>query len=265
MGELSTTLLATGAFVAAAMLGLWLVATWRRDASLVDVFWGPGFAGIACVAFAVADGALARRVLVLVLALAWGLRLGAYLLWRAWGRPEDFRYQAMRSHWGARFPLVSLFTVFGLQGVLMWLVSLPLQVAQVARTPEALGALDASGAALWLVGMVFESVGDWQLARFKADPANAGRVMDSGLWRYTRHPNYFGDCLVWWGFFLIASGVPGGAYTLLSPIVMTILLRRVSGVTLLERSLLKRRAGYADYVARTNAFVPGPPRAGARR
>jgi steroid 5-alpha reductase family enzyme len=168
----------------------------------------------------------------------------------------------MRRHWGARFPIVSLFTVFALQGVLMWIVSLPLQVAQAAPAPARLGPLDAFGAALWLVGMVFESVGDWQLARFKADPANAGRVMDRGLWRYTRHPNYFGDCLVWWGFFVLASGVPGGAYTLVSPIVMTILLRRVSGVTLLERSLLKRREGYADYVARTNAFVPGPPRAG---
>jgi steroid 5-alpha reductase family enzyme len=152
--------------------------------------------------------------------------------------------------------------VFALQGVLMWIVSLPLQVAQAAPAPERLGALDVLGAGLWLVGMLFESVGDWQLARFKADPANAGRVMDRGLWRYTRHPNYFGDCLVWWGFFVLASGVPGGAYTLVSPIVMTILLRRVSGVTLLERSLLKRREGYADYVARTNAFVPGPPRAG---
>ena len=264
MGELSTTLLASGAFVAFAMLALWLMSVLRRDASLVDIAWGPGFAGIACVAFAVSDGAFARRMLVVALALAWGLRLGAYLFWRNHGKGEDFRYQAMRRHWGARFPLVSLFTVFGLQGVLMWLVSLPLQVAQVARTPESLGALDLAGAALWLVGMVFESVGDWQLARFKADPASAGRVMDRGLWRYTRHPNYFGDCLVWWGFFAIASGVPGGAYTLVSPIVMTILLRRVSGVTLLERSLLKRREGYADYVARTNAFVPGPPRAGAR-
>lgn len=265
MGELSTTLLASAGFVAAAMGSLWVLSLVRRDASLVDVAWGPGFAGIACVAFAVSDGAPARKALVLALALLWGLRLGAHLFWRNHGKGEDFRYQAMRRHWGARFAWVSLFTVFGLQGVLMWLVSLPLQVAQVARAPETLGALDALGAGLWVVGMFFESVGDWQLARFKAHPANAGRVMDRGLWRYTRHPNYFGDCLVWWGFFAISAAVPGGAYTLVSAVVMTILLRRVSGVTLLERSLLKRRPGYAEYVARTNPFVPGPPRAGARR
>jgi steroid 5-alpha reductase family enzyme len=243
------------------MVAVWLTSVWLRDASIVDVTWGPGFAGIALVAFAVSDGAFARRVLVTALALVWGLRLGGYLLWRAWGKPEDFRYQAMRRHWGARFPIVSLFTVFALQGVLMWIVSLPIQIAQVSREPAALGALDALGAGLWLVGLLFESVGDAQLARFKADPANAGTVMDRGLWRYTRHPNYFGDCLVWWGLFAIALAVPGGVYAVVGPIVMTILLRRVSGVTLLERSLVKRRAGYADYVARTNAFVPGPPRA----
>jgi steroid 5-alpha reductase family enzyme len=256
-------LIASAAFVGAYMLALWLVSLLRRDASLVDVAWGPGFAGIAVVAFVAGDGAFARRALVVALALLWGLRLGGHLLRRSWGKPEDFRYQAMRSHWGARFPLVSLFTVFGLQGALMWLISLPLQLAQAEPSPERLGALDALGAALFAVGFAFESVGDAQLARFRDDPANEGRVLDTGLWRYTRHPNYFGDCLVWWGFFAIASAVPGGAYTLVSPIVMTILLRRVSGVTLLERALLKRRPGYAEYVARTNAFVPGPPR-GAR-
>jgi len=259
--DLAATFSATALFVAALMLGVWLVSVGKRNASIVDITWGPGFAGIALVAFATSDGVLARRVLVTGLALVWGLRLGGYLLWRAWGKPEDFRYQAMRRYWGARFPLVSLVTVFALQGVLMWIVSLPLQIAQVAREPESLGALDALGVALWGIGMFFESVGDAQLARFKADPANAGRVMDRGLWRYTRHPNYFGDCLVWWGLFAIALAVPGGIYAIVGPIVMTVLLRRVSGVTLLERSLLKRRAGYAEYVSRTNAFIPGPPRA----
>jgi steroid 5-alpha reductase family enzyme len=263
LAELTPVLLASAAFVATGAIALWGLSLWRRDASLVDIAWGPGFAGIACVGFALGDGPLARRALVLALALAWGLRLGLYLAWRNYGKGEDFRYRAMRAYWGARFPLLSLFTVFGLQAVLMWWISLPLQVAQAAAEPETLGALEWAGAAVWLIGMTFESVGDAQLARFKADPANAGRVLDTGLWRYTRHPNYFGDCLVWWGFFAIASAVPGGAYTLASPLLMTILLRRVSGVTLLERSLLKRRAGYADYVARTNAFVPGPPRAGA--
>jgi steroid 5-alpha reductase family enzyme len=260
MDGLGSTLGSTAAFVAALMPCIWLASLWRRNASIVDVAWGPGFAGIALVAFATGDGPFARRALVAGLACAWGLRLGGYLAWRAWGKPEDFRYQAMRRHWGARFPLISLFTVFTLQGVLMWIVSLPIQIAQVAREPATLGAFDALGVALFAVGIFFESVGDAQLARFKADPANAGRVLDGGLWRYTRHPNYFGDCVVWWGLFAIALGVSGGLYSVVGPIVMTVLLRRVSGVTLLERSLLKRRAGYADYVSRTNAFIPGPPR-----
>jgi steroid 5-alpha reductase family enzyme len=142
----------------------------------------------------------------------------------------------------------------------MFLISLPLQVAPLAAEPAELGAFDVLGVLLWLAGMAFESVGDLQLARFKADPANAGRVLDTGLWRYTRHPNYFGDCLVWWGFFAVALAVPGGAWTAISPVAMTILLRRVSGVTLLERSLAKRKPGYAEYMARTPPFVPGPRR-----
>jgi steroid 5-alpha reductase family enzyme len=260
MSDTPTVFAATTAFVAALMLGVWLLSLQLRNASIVDIAWGLGFAGIAVVAFALGQGPLARRALVTGLVCAWGLRLAGYLLWRAWGKPEDFRYQAMRRRWGARFPLVSLLTVFALQGVLMWIVSLPVQVAQHARAPEALGALDALGAALVAVGLFFESVGDAQLARFKTEPANAGRVLDRGLWRYTRHPNYFGDCVVWWGLFAIALGVEGGAYTVVGPIAMTVLLVRVSGVALLERSLLKRRAGYAEYVARTNAFIPGPPR-----
>jgi steroid 5-alpha reductase family enzyme len=261
MSELGVTLFSTAGFVALLMVFVWLASLWRRDASIVDVAWGPGFAGIALVAFAVSDGVFARRALVTALTLVWGLRLGGYLLWRAWGKPEDFRYQAMRRSWGTRFPPVSFFTVFALQGVLMWIVSLPIQIAQVAVEPTQLGVFDAIGAGLWLLGMFFESVGDAQLARFKADPASAGKVMDRGLWRYTRHPNYFGDCLVWWGLFAFALAVPGGIYSIVGPIVMTVLLRRVSGVTLLERSLVKRRPGYSEYVARTNAFVPGPPRA----
>ncbi len=261
MGDLGSIFSATGAFVASFMVSVWLVSLWKRDASIVDISWGLGFAGIALVTFAVAEGPLARRALVTALAVIWGVRLGGYLLWRALGKAEDFRYQAMRRYWGARFPLISLFTVFGLQGVLMWIVSLPLQVAQRASASADFAWFDAVGIALWLVGMFFESIGDLQLVRFKADPANAGRVMDRGLWRYTRHPNYFGDCLVWWGLFALALSTPGGAYTVVGPIVMTILLRRVSGVALLERSLVKRRPGYAEYVARTRPFVPGPPRA----
>lgn len=260
MTELGSILAANALGVAAAMLTTWLVSLVLRNASIVDIVWGPGFAAVALATSQLAHGAPERRALVAGLAALWGVRLGVHLLWRNHGDPEDFRYQAMRRHWGARFPVVSLATVFALQGVLMYAISLPLQVAQVAAEPARLGLFDALGATSWLVGMGFESVGDWQLARFRAAPANAGRVLDSGLWRYTRHPNYFGDCLVWWGFFAIALSVPGGLYTVVSPVLMTILLRRVSGVSLLERALAKRKPGYAAYMASTNAFIPGPPR-----
>jgi steroid 5-alpha reductase family enzyme len=257
--ELRELLAANALLVAALMLGTWLVSLWRRDASIVDVVWGLGFAAIGKVSSFLADGVAGRRVLVTLLSMLWGLRLAAYLLWRNQGKPEDYRYQAMRRRWGARFPVVSLFTVFGLQGVLMYVISLPLQIACAAPSPG-LGWLDALGVLAWLVGMAFEVTGDVQLARFRADPANAGRVLDTGLWRYTRHPNYFGDCLVWWGFFALAAGTPVGPWTAVSPVLMTVLLRRVSGVTLLERSLARRKPGWAEYAARTNPFVPGPPR-----
>ena len=257
---LGSLLAANAALVTALMLGTWALSLWRRNASIVDIVWGPGFALIALSSALQAGGTPARRALVACLALAWGARLGGYLFWRNHGKPEDFRYQAMRRHWGARFPVVSLFTVFTLQGALMFAISLPLQVACAAPEPAGLTAADAIGVLLWAIGMGFESIGDWQLARFRADPANAGRVLDTGLWRYTRHPNYFGDFLLWWGFYAIAAGTPGGAFTIVSPLVMSILLRRVSGVSLLERSLARRKPGYAEYMTRTNAFIPGPSR-----
>jgi len=257
---MSTVFPATALAAFTAMALLWLVSLWRRDASIVDIWWGPGFALIAAVAFALGSGGdPARRALSLALVSLWGLRLGAHLLWRNWGAGEDYRYQAMRRRHGERFGLVSLGTVFGLQGFLAWIVSLPVQVVHVSAG-GALGALDALGAALTALGLGFEAVGDWQLARFKADPASRGQVMDRGLWRYTRHPNYFGDCCVWWGLTAIALATPAGIWTLPAPLLMSFLLLRVSGVPLLERGLAKRRPGYADYVARTSAFFPWPPK-----
>lgn len=258
--SLAGGLAATAAFVAAAMLALWLVSLARRDASIVDIWWGPGFAAVAALAFALAPAPGARGALLVALASLWGLRLGGYLSWRNHGRGEDPRYARMRRHHGARFARVSLVTVFGLQGVLQWLVSLPLQVAPLRPGAAPLGALDALGVALFAIGFAFEAVGDLQLARFRADPANRGRVMDRGLWRYTRHPNYFGDCVVWWGLWCLAASTPLGPWTIASPLVMTFLLLRVSGVPMLERGLAKTRPGYADYVARTPAFVPWLPK-----
>jgi steroid 5-alpha reductase family enzyme len=260
MLEISVT---CAAVVVALMALLWRVSLARADASIVDIAWGPGFAAIAVVAALVGDGVPQRRWLVAALTSLWGLRLGAYLAWRNRGKGEDWRYRAMRARHGDAFRWKSAYLVFGLQGALMWLVSLPLQVAAAAAKPVALGALDVAGVALFGLGFGFEAVGDWQLARFKADPANAGRVMERGLWRYTRHPNYFGDACVWWGLWLVAAATPSGWLTVLSPALMTFLLLRVSGVALLERGLARRRPEYADYVRRTSAFLPLPPRRGA--
>ncbi len=251
----------TLAVTAAVFFLLWLLSLRLRDASIVDSWWGPGFALIALVTFLLTPGgARPRRVLVLALTATWGLRLGAHIFARNHGTPEDPRYQAMRRSWGDRFPFASLFTVFVLQALILWVVSAPVQVAQGSAAPESLGPWDAAGVLAWAIGFFFETVGDAQLARFRADPANAGRVMDHGLWRYTRHPNYFGDACVWWGLWLIACAVPGGWLTVFSPLVMTFLLRRVSGVPMLERGMAKRRPGYDEYVRRTSPFLPWPPR-----
>ena len=254
-------MLASAVAVAALMLGTWLMSLALRDASIVDVAWGLGFVIVVWVSFAVADGSDARSALVVVLTTIWGLRLAAYLAWRNIGKGEDFRYRAMRERYGARFGLVSLPLVFGVQGLGMWTVSLPVQAAQVPGSPSGLAALDFVGIALWCAGMFFETVGDLQLARFKSDPTNAGRVMDRGLWRYTRHPNYFGDFCVWWGLYAIALATGDAWWSIAGPLLMSVLLLRVSGVTLLERHLTHTRPAYLEYARRTSAFFPRPPRA----
>ncbi len=254
--SLAALLLTSLAASLGAMFLLWCLSLALRNASIVDIWWGPAFALIALLTFSLAAKGHAVATGLTVL---WGLRLGAYLLARNAGHGEDPRYQAMRRHHGERFPVVSLATVFTLQGVLIWLVSLPVQVANHGGAGGA--ALTGTlGFGLWAVGLFFEAVGDLQLARFKADPENQGRVMDRGLWRYTRHPNYFGDSCVWWGIWLVCLGSPGAAWTVLSPALMTFFLLRVSGVALLERSIGKRRPEYADYQRRTSAFFPLPPR-----
>lgn len=200
--------------------------------------------------------------MIVAMVVLWGLRLSGYLALRNSGNGEDSRYVAMRKRAGRGFWWKSLFTVFILQGVLMWIVSSPVQVA-LSRMPTAsknVSVFDSVGAVLWLVGMFFETVGDFQLARFKKDPASAGQVMDRGLWKYTRHPNYFGDFCVWWGLYAIAAASATGRWAIIGPIAMSTLLLRVSGVTLLEKGMTKRRPGYAEYVERTSAFFPRPPR-----
>ncbi len=253
-------MLAAAGAVALVMVVTWLVSLVLRDASIVDPVWPLGFVVVAWVVHAMADGNAARSWLLVAMVTAWGLRLSAHLAWRKRGEPEDYRYRAMRKHWGPRFPIISLVTVFALQGLLMWVVSLPVQLGQVPDSPG-LGLLAVLGVLVWAVGFAFETIGDAQLAAFKADPANAGQVMDRGLWHYTRHPNYFGDACVWWGIALVAAESGLGAIGIIGAVVMTVLLRRVSGVPMLERSMAKRRPGYTEYVARTSPFIPRAPRA----
>ena len=260
MSDISTALLAAGIAIVMLMVVTWAASVAVKNASIVDLVWGLGFVVVAWTVHASVDGYAPRKWLLTLLTTIWGLRLCIYLTWRNHGKGEDFRYRAMRKHWGPKFWLISLGTVFALQGVLMFIVSLPVQLGQADATPRHLGVLAWLGVAVWLVGMFFETVGDVQLARFMGNPANAGKVMNQGLWRYTRHPNYFGDACVWWGIALAASETGTGAWGFIGAIVMTVLLRRVSGVTLLEKSLVKRREGYTEYVAQTSPFIPRPPK-----
>lgn len=240
---------------------VWAISVPLRNASIVDIVWGPAFVLVAALGLALGEGSFARRLLLFVLVGIWGARLAVHIFRRNLGKGEDPRYQAFREKYGAeRYWWFSLFQVFWLQGLLAWAISLPLQLAAVGTTPEGLTPVDGIGIALWVIGFTFEAVGDLQLDRFKADPANRGQVMDRGLWRYTRHPNYFGDATLWWGYGLIALLVPWGWAGLAGPVVMTFLLLRVSGVALLERDMVERRPGYREYVRRTSAFVPLPPR-----
>jgi len=236
----------------------WVVSLVARNASIVDSVWSILFlAAVATYAGVTPTPDGVRRTLIVTMVTVWAIRLAFYITWRNWGQGEDKRYQAMRNKQGPNFPIKSLFTVFLLQGLLAWVVSLPL-VAAVDGEP-AVWALDWIGVTVWVVGFAFEAGGDLQLARFKADPENAGKVMNRGFWRYTRHPNYFGDFTQWWGFFLVGLAA-GGWWALPGPLVMSWLLTRVSGVTLLERGLGKTKPKYAAYVASTNAFFPGPPK-----
>ena len=244
--------------VAALMVTTWVISLIISDASIVDITWGLGFAVVGIATWLADDSRTSLDHLITVLVVVWGLRLTAYLAWRNLGHGEDFRYRAMRRRWGSSFWIMSLLTVYVLQGTLMWMVSLPVHLSH--RDSAGVGALAIVGTALWGVGLLFESVGDLQLARFKADSSNDGKVMNSGLWKYTRHPNYFGDACVWWGIALVAATTGVGRWGLIGAFVMNVLLLRVSGVAMLEKSLVKRKPQYEEYIARTSAFIPRPPR-----
>lgn len=272
MFDLTTYLTGFGVLLIGAIL-TWLVSLARRNVAIVDSMWSLFFLAAALTYASVSAGAGAtapappnftimwtwgaRTVLVVLLVMIWALRLAVYITVRNWGHGEDSRYVAIRRRNDPGFAFKSLYLVFILQALLAWVISLPLLGAALSPAPQSLGWLDVAGIVLWATGLFFETVGDWQLSLFKRDPANRGAVMDRGLWRYTRHPNYFGDFCVWWGLYLIA--LSGGAWwSIVGPVLMSTLLMRVSGVTLLEKTIGKRRAGYDEYVKRTNAFFPGP-------
>jgi len=238
----------------------WIISVIRQDASTVDVFWGLGFVLLAVVSAITGDGFVGRKAVVATLVGIWGFRLAGYIVIRNWGKGEDYRYQAFRQRWGKSYWWVSFFQVFMLQGLLMWIIALSLMAAESNRTPDHFAVLDILGASVWCVGFFFEAVGDWQLAGFKADAANKGKVMRSGLWAYTRHPNYFGEATMWWGLYLIAAGTRWGFWTIVSPIVITFMLLRVSGVALLEKAQVEAKPKYRDYIESTSTFIPWFPR-----
>jgi steroid 5-alpha reductase family enzyme len=245
------------ALLAAVVGSLWTVCCLLRNVNLVDIFGGLGFVLLAWLSLLFGERFLVRPMALTAMVTIWGIRLSGYLAWRNLGKAEDYRYAAMREKHGNRFAIVSLFTVFVLQGALMWIIALPIQIGIL--TADEWQTWRWLGAAVWLAGLLFESIGDYQLAAFKANPAHRGQVMNRGLWRFTRHPNYFGDFLVWWGLFLVAAQTESWWWTIVAPALMSFLLIRVSGVRLLESSLRQRIAGYEDYVARTSSFIPWPP------
>ncbi len=241
---------------------VWLVSLPLRNASIIDSFWALFFVTGTASYGALTDASGERTLLVALLLGIWAARLSAYITWRNWGHGEDRRYQAIRARNQPYYEIKSLFYVFGFQAALAWIVAMPLLAQLSSDAP--LGWLDMAGALVWAFGLLFETIADWQLSRFKANPAHLGQIMDKGLWRYTRHPNYFGEAMVWWGFWLTAASA-GHAWTVFAPLIMTLMLLKVSGVSLLEKDMQVRHPAYADYMRRTNAFLPGPPRSTAAK
>jgi steroid 5-alpha reductase family enzyme len=259
MLDLDVQLLTLAAAVAV-MGSAWIVSLALSDASVADIAWAPSFAAIAWAAWAVGPGYGARGLLIAGLLSLWALRLGSYIWWRHDG--EDRRYSEMRERHGSSFPIRSLGSVFLLQAGIAWVVAAPVQLAAADPSPASLGVLAVVGAAVALFGLCFEAVADLQLSRFlrRKEEGTESGVMDRGLWRYSRHPNYFGNATLWFGVWLIALETGSAWWSVIGPIVMLVFLLRVSGVALTEKTISERRPGYDAYVRRTSAFVPLPPR-----
>jgi len=243
------------------MTVMWLISLRLKNTSIVDIIWGFGFVLVNWVAFFLTPDSFGERKWIInILVTLWGLRLTTHIFLRNKGKPEDFRYVAWRNQYGKKWWWYSYLQTFMLQGGLMFLISAPLIHTQAISTPTRLGILEFMGIIIWIIGFFFETVGDLQLEKFKQNPANKGKLLNSGVWLYTRHPNYFGDSAQWWGFYLIAAGSTFGFLTIFSPIIMTYFLIKVSGVAMLERTMAERKPGYKEYMQTTNAFIPWFPK-----
>jgi steroid 5-alpha reductase family enzyme len=254
---LSQLYLISGLLIFGLITALWLLSLLIKNSSIVDIFWGIGFVIINLIAFYFSQKT-SQQILLTILVTFWGLRLSIHIFLRNKTKPEDFRYAQWRKENGSKWWWVSLFKVFALQGVLQWIIAIPLLTVQATTEQTSLKILDYAATIVWAIGFFFEAVGDYQLSRFKSNPINKGKIMTHGLWRYTRHPNYFGDAVQWWGFFIFTVA-SGNLWSVFSPLLMTFLLMRVSGVTLLEKTM-KTRPGYEEYIRNTNAFLPWIPK-----
>jgi steroid 5-alpha reductase family enzyme len=255
--ELSRLYLFSGELVIAMMTVLWVLSLILKNSSIVDIFWGTGFVFINLAAYFLSQQTIQQTLLTISVTL-WGLRLSIHIYLRNHGMPEDFRYAQWRKEQGSRWWWISFIKVFFLQGILMWIIAAPLLAVQTFSNVSSLIAVNIVGIVIWGIGFFFEAVSDYQLVRFKSDSQHQGKLLTSGLWHYSRHPNYFGDTMQWWGFYLLAAA-SGYWWTIFSPVIMTLLLLRVSGVTLLEKTM-KTRRGYEEYIRTTNAFIPWIPR-----
>jgi steroid 5-alpha reductase family enzyme len=262
--DILSILLVNVAVVCAVFMALWALCLRWRDVTIVDAYWGVGMGILALSTFLQMPEATPRRLLLLGLCLFWALRLGGYLTWRWRDHGPDRRYVRMmekaQQQRGWSFAKASLLLVFVTQAPMQFIVALPVQLGQISAEPQALGLLAWAGAALAVFGIVFESIGDWQLTRFRKNPANAGQVLSSGLWAWTRHPNYFGDACVWWGLFLIAAETSLGWFSIVGPLLLTWTLMKWSGAPTLEYRMRKTKPGYQEYIERTSGFLPLPPK-----
>jgi len=255
---MSEFLLYSAVFIFLYMSVIFCVALVKKDNSIVDIAWGVGFICVALLTFFLKEGFTARHLIVSGLILIWGMRLALHIALRKKGKGEDYRYAKWREDWGRWFVLRSYFQIFMLQGIFLFVIALPIILVNFSMR-ETLTLVDILGVGVWCIGFFFEAVGDYQLRRFKKNPASKGKIMTTGLWIYTRHPNYFGEVVLWWGIFLIALSVDNGWLAVLSPLTITFLLLRISGVTMLEKKY-KGNPEFDAYAQRTNVFFPWLPK-----